>query len=363
MRPSRFVWAVAVLGMLLLLPSGAFAQQEAAQEAANVPAGGIVHTVVEGDTLWDLSAKHLGSPWKWTEIWERNRFITNPHYIYPGIKVVIVPPPPREVAMTVEPPPAAAPEPVPAAVEPVKPAPVVAALPAAPADRYLDIKPADFVRAGEFLREAPKGLGRVRGGKDSKVGFSENDAVYLGLEKTIPAGQMLGVYRVRGPIKVPSGGSPGSGYVKYLIGVIQVGPMEDGQLTGKVRQSFEDITREDLLSEEIPAYSRVKIAPGEEGLSSVVIVARQQNKEFAPGDFVYLDKGASAGVAEGNVFRVFAPTSLTAGPSTSSRGDVRTEAARAVVVRVNPDFSTAYVASGTESFAAGVSALRGIPAK
>jgi hypothetical protein len=363
MRPSRFVWAVAVLGTVLLLPNGAFAQQEAAQEAANVPAGGIVHTVVENDTLWDLSAKHLGSPWKWTEIWERNRFITNPHYIYPGIRVVIVPPPPREFTMKVEPPPAAAPEPVAAAAEPAKPAPVVAALPAAPAAKYLDIKPADFVRAGEFVREAPRGVGRVRGGKDSKVGFSENDAVFLRLDKTIPAGQMLGVYRVRGPVTVPSGGSPGSGYVKYLIGVIQVGPTEDGQLTGKIRQSFEDITREDLLSEEIPAYSRVKIVPGEEGIPSVVITARQENKEFAPGDFIYLDKGATAGVTQGNVFRVFAPASLTPGSAKSFGGEARTEAARAVVVRVNPDFSTAYVASGTESFAAGVSALRGIPAK
>ncbi|RJP19637.1 MAG: LysM peptidoglycan-binding domain-containing protein [Deltaproteobacteria bacterium] len=362
MRPSRFVWAVAVIGTLFLFPVRAFSQQEAAPAEANAPAGGIVHTVVEGDTLWDLSAKHLGSPWKWTGIWERNRFITNPHYIYPGIKVVIVPPPPREFTMKVEPPPAAAPEPVAPSAEAAKPAPVVASA-AGPVDRYLDILPEDFVRAGEFVRDAPKGIGRIRGGKDPKVGFAENDAVYLGLDKTIPAGQMLGVYRVRGPIRVPAGGRPGSGYVKYLIGIIQVGPSVDGQLSGKVRQSFEDITREDLLSEEIPAYSRVKIVPGEEGIPSVVITARQLNKEIAPGDFIYFDKGASAGVAQGNVFRVFAPATLAVGSSRDSGGKVRTEAARAVIVRVNPDFSTAYIASGTESFAAGVSALRGIPAK
>jgi hypothetical protein len=37
--------------------------------------------------------------------------------------------------------------------------------------------------------------------------------------------------------------------------------------------------------------------------------------------------------------------------------------AKAVVVRVSPDFSTAYIASGSESFAAGVSARRGVPAE
>ena len=60
---------------------------------------GLVHTVVEGDTLWDLSAKYLGTPWRWPELWAQNRFLTNPHFIYPGIKVVIFPPPPKSYAL------------------------------------------------------------------------------------------------------------------------------------------------------------------------------------------------------------------------------------------------------------------------
>src|SRR5512139_4104293 len=122
-RPSGTLWTAAVLSAFLLLPVAAPAQQEAAapapsqqevaapspsqQEAAAAapepqeaaPAAtepsapeGLVHTVVEGDTLWDLASKHLGSPWKWTEIWERNRYVTNPHYIFPGNRIVIFPP-------------------------------------------------------------------------------------------------------------------------------------------------------------------------------------------------------------------------------------------------------------------------------
>lgn len=365
-RPSGFIWAVGILGFMLFLPAGAFAQQESpAQEA--VPPGGFVHTVVEGDTLWDLSSKHLGSPWKWTEIWERNRFVTNPHYIYPGIRIVIVPPAPKEVAMIVSPPPqetaAPAPAPEPAAVPPAE-APAAAPPPAiAPApEPYLDILPADFVRAGEFLREAPMGVGNILGGKDPKVGFSENDTVYLTLDKAIPAGQLLGVYRVRGPIRV-SGDRSYSGYVKYLIGVLQMGPKEDGQLTAKVRQSFEDLTRADLVSEEIPYYARVKIVPGADGVPSTVIAGRLLNKELATGDFVYLDRGTASGVQVGNVFRVFAPTGIAAGTLMADKGDVNTEVARAVVVRVGTEFSTAYVERSTQSFEAGVPARRGIPAK
>jgi hypothetical protein len=322
--------------------------------------------VVEGDTLWDLSAKYLGSPWKWTEIWERNRFLTNPHYIYPGIRVVIVPPGPREIALVQEPASASGPaETVAAAAPPVEAVmpvgmPVVQPV-APPRVPYLDITPADFVRAGEFLMEAPTGIGHIYGGKDPKVGFVEGDTVYLSLRKEIPPGQLLGVYRVRGPIDSPGKRSV-SGYVKYLIGVVQAVPNVDGQATAKVRHSFEDLTREDLISEEIPAYTPVRIDPGADGIPSSVITARLTNKELAQGDFIYLDQGASAGVAVGNVFRVLVPTGAAAGEYSSS-GKVLFEVARAVVVRVSPDFSTAYVTSSTESFAAGVSARRGIPSK
>jgi hypothetical protein len=358
-RPSDLIWAVVVLGMVLLLPAGAFAQREEAGQDT-VPPGGIVHTVVEGDTLWDLSAKHLGTPWKWTEIWERNRFVTNPHYIYPGIRIVIVPPAPKEVAMTVTPPPEEAAAPAPAVAEPEP-----AAVPPAPAparERYLDILPADFVRAGEFVREAPRGVGNIQGGRDPKVGFAEDDTVYLALDKAIPAGQLLGVYRVRGPIRA-AGDRSYSGYVKYLIGVLQVGPKEDGTLTAKVRHSFEDLTRADLVSEEIPFYSPVKIVPGDDGVASTVIAGRMLNKELATGDFVYLDRGASSGVQVGNVFRVFAPTGIAAGTPLAGKGDVKTEVARAVVVRVGTEFSTAYIDSSTQSFEVGVPVRRGVPAK
>ncbi|HUL29090.1 MAG TPA: LysM peptidoglycan-binding domain-containing protein, partial [Thermodesulfobacteriota bacterium] len=46
-----------------------------------------VYTIKKGDTLWDISSKFLKDPFLWPKLWERNPYITNPHWIYPGNQV------------------------------------------------------------------------------------------------------------------------------------------------------------------------------------------------------------------------------------------------------------------------------------
>lgn len=55
----------------------------------SLPPDAKVHVVVPGDTLWDLSRQYLGNPYLWPQIWERNQYVLDAHWIYPGDPIVV----------------------------------------------------------------------------------------------------------------------------------------------------------------------------------------------------------------------------------------------------------------------------------
>jgi hypothetical protein len=58
------------------------------REVAVLP-GTRIHLVEKGDTLWDLGARYLGNPFAWPQIWELNKWVADPHWIYPGDPILV----------------------------------------------------------------------------------------------------------------------------------------------------------------------------------------------------------------------------------------------------------------------------------
>jgi hypothetical protein len=60
-----------------------------AWDPPQVEPGPQVHTIVRGDTLWDLAAQFYGDPYLWPQLWERNQYILDAHWTYPGDPLII----------------------------------------------------------------------------------------------------------------------------------------------------------------------------------------------------------------------------------------------------------------------------------
>jgi hypothetical protein len=279
---------------------------------AREAAPGEVHTVVKGDTLWDLSSQYLGTPWYWPKVWSYNPEIANPHWIYPGNKVRFFP----------------AGEEVPSRVESgIGPAPSEMVAQEGDLEAATELGPVN----GESLVTTSGKIGFDGGGNTlvatrgfvtakevdeaGKIDSSFSDAqmlsypetVYLRFKRKIDAkvGDRYLVFRTDQEIKHPVT-KQRVGYLTNLLGTVRVLSVGDRYVTAQVSETWDTMGRGDLVGpygERL--VDRVAIKPNSKNVKGHVVTAMQPFLTItAEHHFLVLDKGSGDGVAVGNTFSV-----------------------------------------------------------
>jgi hypothetical protein len=247
-----------ILFTIVIIISFGFVLYPLAQEKKE---GEEIYTIKQGDTLWDISAKFLKDPFLWPKLWHRNPYITNPHWIYPGQPVRIVPAEelmkeiPKEAVKEpeikkVEPTPAGEKPPLAEAKPEEKPAEVKPEL------KPVELEPAEEkpgvfpeVRSAGFVGDINfRGIGVILDNRDGKNLLSEGDIIYMAFRTADPVmvGNKYTIFRrekyVRHPVTKRRLG------MKYLItGNVQVIDQQGNFYTGKIIEAFDAVLVGDML--------------------------------------------------------------------------------------------------------------------
>jgi LysM repeat protein len=281
----------------------------------NVPgakeeAPGQTHTVVKGDTLWDLSSTYLGSPWYWPKVWSYNPQIANPHWIYPGNQIRFF----------------RAGEQGPAQVEVATPQGEVGGGDEAPSDQALEGEEeaaAGVQVAGRIGYIAPKTLqiahqgfvtpqqvessGTLAHAPTEALMLSYPDKIYLSFKKLsdVKVGDNYVIFRTTEKIKHPVTGAD-FGYLTDIVGSVRITSTTDKYAVGQILGSNDEIRRGDLVGPYGEALSgSVAAKPNDKSLDGTVLsmlvpyltLAGEQTK-------ILIDKGSADGVAVGNTFTI-----------------------------------------------------------
>jgi LysM repeat protein len=217
-----------------------------------------VYTIKQGDTLWDISSKFLKNPFLWPKLWQRNPYITNPHWIYPGQPIRLSPlkelkkEEPQKLAVEEKPKEGVKEPEVKPEVKKVEPPPTIEKKPEVVVEvKPVEEKPPVFpeIQSAGFMSDIGyRGIGIILESKEGKTLMAEGDIVYLAFKTSEPIliGNRYTVFRpseeIRHPVTQKKVG------IKYnIVGNVQIIDHYDNFYTAKVIQAFDAILKGDMI--------------------------------------------------------------------------------------------------------------------
>jgi hypothetical protein len=319
------------------------------------PEGVQVYTIVPGDTLWDLAQRHLGDPYLWPQIWERNRYILDAHWIYPGDPLLLglqvaEPEIPSSAEVTEPPAVETAPGVTTPDTEEVADEPSAGAVEVgAPSYPFMQLGTADDIYCsgyiGEVREEFPyrvvgseyeflkpsfeyRGVrapieARFGAADTIKYGLSVGDIVYLdrGESSGLSPGDVLTAVEPRHVVRHPFTGRPVGRFHAYSGRVMVLAAQEESAI-GEIVQACDKIiigsTLKPFVPEPVPSERKQPMRPqtdpsNREALASAatIVFARDGLVTLGTDHVVFIDRGEDEELVPGDVLTVYRIPSST----------------------------------------------------
>ena len=244
--------------------------------------------VQKGDTLWDLSSRYYRNAWAWPKLWSYNPQITNPHWIYPGDVLRILPPGGRGTP---------------------SPQPDREALPTSriigrrqrPSGIFL--RQTGFVEPGELAQ-----AGKIIGSKEEKLMLGTLDEAYVAVQHRIARSRSASatpIYGWRGAVKHPVTGKY-LGHIVEILGEGEVRAVTDANIARIAHRRLDRPDRARLPRRAAQARVQAGAADRRQDRTCRRSSSPRCARTSCVGadDLVFIDRGKSDGVELGNRFLV-----------------------------------------------------------
>ena len=287
---KRRIFVCLIVGILLLAFSPASpvgAQQETGSEPGERET--YTHIVVKGDTLWDICEALYNNPWVWPKVWQLNPHVTNPHWIYPGTKLLVYYELPKswETFRAVEE----------AAVVPPPPPPP----PGPPSIHFSEID-----RVGFITPNRPEGLGLIVGEINEKYLIAADDAVYVQFRQAEQArvGDRYFIFETSDLFRHPTTDEK-VGHLNTILGILEITDAAPDHAKATVVASYDAITAGAKLLPYEKRSEEIIFRDGTEPKEGNIILSMGQRYLMGKRQVVFIDLGESDDIAPGHRFQVF----------------------------------------------------------
>jgi hypothetical protein len=332
----------------------------------------LTHTVVKGDTLWDICEKYYGDPNLWPQLWEMNPFITNPHLLEAGDVITLLdmetvrlwketgrwpsksgtqPGRPGQPGKTTE---------YSRFSEEGKKMPIPGLT---PMGTGIDVSDLTNINALGYLSPSKeKPWGRIFSSHRDKVMSSKGDLVFVVFDKgkDVKPGDEFAISRWSGslanPVRIGS-----AGYALSIRGRLVVEEPVDEEFKetsesefygsqnvykARILESYVDIYVDDLLLPYEPVSPCVKPLPIDREVLGNIVAVQHDMQIVGQYSVVYIDQGFNEGIRRGDLFKVIEPR-----PSPGRNVDLPDRVLGAIMVLDSrPETASALVLSSKHEF-------------